>query len=100
MPSLANALRTWGRAPLGGPNRWAGRRQARHTWSLSLGRYPCRPEWFLHLADGFRAGTEYSVARHPSWSSVRCQENLAIVSDRFGFDDRGANVVQAEFLAR
>ena len=28
------------------------------------------------------------------------QKDLAAVSDGFGFGDRGANVVQAEFLAR
>src|SRR5262249_43031529 len=89
---------------LPGVHRWAGqtagrRRQARHTWSLSLGRYPCRSEWLLHLADGFLAGTGYLVARHLCWSSAGCQEYLAVVSDRCGFGDCGADVVQAEFLA-
>jgi hypothetical protein len=32
--------------------------------------------------------------------SVGYQEQLAVVSDRFGFGGDGANVVQAEFLAR
>jgi hypothetical protein len=31
---------------------------------------------------------------------VGCQEDLAAACDGFGFGDRGANVVQAEFLAR